>query len=162
MARSVAASNNRPNYIYTSSLSPSLSIPRRITRDVLLEWLRENVRDHEGETKNKSEKEKGRKRKESEERKDAENKEKEKIETKRWVARPIRGLSIYNIYMMKGRDQSFDIIVRQRVMEAYLPYRGEKAQDGYASDEIYSLHILRAIMDRSGIVNHSISIACYW
>jgi len=124
--------------------------------------LRENVRDHEGETKNKSKKEKGRKRKESEERKDAENKEKEKIETKRWVAQPIRGLSIYNIYMMKGRDQSFDIIVRQRVMEAYLPYRGEKAQDGYASDEIYSLHILQAIMDRSGIVNHSISIACYW
>lgn len=28
MARSVAASNNRPNYIYTSSLSPSLSLSR--------------------------------------------------------------------------------------------------------------------------------------
>lgn len=114
------------------------------------------TRDREGETKNKQG-EKGRKRKESEERKDAENKEKEKIEPKRWVARPIRGLSVY--YMMKGRDQSFDIIVRQRVMGAYLPYRGETAQDGYASDEIYSLHILGLLWS---IVNHSISIACYW
>lgn len=94
MARSVAASNNRPNYIYTSSLA---LYPAANNAVCVAGVRRENVRDHEEETESKRrEKEKGRKRKKCGGRKDAENKEKEKIEKKRWVVQPIRGLSIYD------------------------------------------------------------------
>lgn len=57
----------------------------------------ESVQDHEGETKGEKEKK---------ERKGVKNKEEEKIEMKCWVARPIRGSSMYDERKTKTRDDS--------------------------------------------------------
>lgn len=75
---------------------------------------------------------------------------------KRWVARPIRGLSIYDERKTKARYNS-EATSYGSVSSVQ---RRKGPEDGYASDEIYSLHILGSIIDRS-IVNHSISIVCY-
>lgn len=95
MARSIAASNNRPNYIYILSLA--LYLTANDMGYVLLECDRkvyETTKERRSERRRKKE------------RKGAENKEEEKIEMKYWVARPIRGLSMYDERKTKTRDDS--------------------------------------------------------
>lgn len=75
---------------------------------------------YETTKKTKGEKEK--------ERKDAENREEEKIEIKYWVARPIRGLSMYDERKTKTRDDSEvtsygSISVRRRKAPVWLRKR---------------------------------------
>lgn len=83
--------------IYTSSLALAFSLTASDVRYMLLECDKK-MYETTKETKGEKEKEK---RKEG-----AENKEEEKIEMKCWVARPIRGLSMYDKRKTKTLDDS--------------------------------------------------------
>jgi len=72
---------------------------------------------------------------------------------KSWMARPIRGLNMYDERKTKTRDDS------EATSYGIYLYGEEKARCGYASDEVYSLLILGLLW--ATIVCHATMIPCY-
>lgn len=124
MARSVAASNNRPNYIYILSRCRFLSYGK--WRGVHAAGVRqENVQDHEGDE--------GRERKREKKRKGA-----EKQGGREDRDEVLGGSANSRIeYVRRGRPK-LEMIVKQRVMGAYL--YGEEKTVMQAMRSIHSLY----------------------